>query len=161
MNRWFAGLGLLLSLVFFAATPLAAAPTVDDVAQKLICQCGCTAVLNNCTHAECGSRETMLGIIKQKIAEGQSTDQIVQSFVSQYGEKVLSEPPKQGFNLTAWLFPFVALAAGAVIIYVAVKKWLRRRESAVSAAPESEETDEAYQRRLEQELKEFPERGFR
>lgn len=161
MKRWLAGLVLSLLLTLFAASPVMAAPTVDDVAQKLICQCGCTAVLNNCTHAECTSRETMLGIVKQKIAQGQSADQIVQSFVSQYGEKVLSEPPKSGFNLTAWLTPFISLAAGGVIIYLALKRWLRRRKFTSGVMPEIAERNEVYRQRLEQELKEFPERGFR
>lgn len=161
MNRWLAKLGLVLSLFLLSASPASAAPTVDDVAQKLICQCGCLMMLNNCSHAECNSRETMLGIIKQKIAQGQSADQIVQAFVAQYGERVLAEPPKRGFNLTAWLFPFVGLAVGAVIVYLALKRWLRREESPVSVAQETGKVDEEYQRRLEQELKEFPERGFR
>lgn len=161
MNRWLIRLGLLFLLVVFMVSPVRAAPSVDDVARQLVCQCGCLMILNNCVHGECTSRDTMLAIIEQKIAQGQSSEQIVQAFVNQYGEQVLAEPPKRGFNLTAWLFPFVALAIGGVIIYVALKKWLRRGEPPVSIMPETEEEYENYRQRLEQELKEFPERGFR
>lgn len=161
MRRWLTKLGLLLPLMFLIASPANAASTVGDVAGKLVCQCGCFMVLNNCTHIECASRETMLGIIEQKLSQGQSSEVIVQTFVKQYGEKVLAEPPKAGFNLTAWLFPFVSIAVGAVIITLAIKKWLRRQEPAVNIASGAEERDEEYKLRLERELKEFPERGFR
>ena len=161
MKRWFISLGLVLSLILIAPAPVLAAPEGGEVAQKLICQCGCLSILNNCSHAECQSRETMLGIIKQKITQGQSAEQIVQGFVSQYGEAVLAEPPKKGFNLTAWLFPFVGLAVGTAAVYIALRKWVRRRESSVSVVPESEQNDEEYRRQLEKELRDFPDWGFR
>lgn len=159
---WRIRLVTVLAVVFLFARPAsAAAPTVDGVAEQLICQCGCTMVLNNCSHAECASRETMLGIIKQRIAQGESEEQIVQAFVSQFGESVLAEPPKKGFNLTAWLSPFAAIAAGAVIIYLAIKKWLKRGEYALQADAGGGERDDEYLLRIEQDLKEFPEKGFR
>ncbi|MBI4266779.1 MAG: cytochrome c-type biogenesis protein CcmH [Chloroflexi bacterium] len=151
-------LGLLFLLPAFPV--YAAAPAVDEVANRLVCQCGCTMILNNCTHAECQSREIMLGVIKQRISQGQSAEVIVAGFVRQYGEKVLAEPPKRGFNLTAWLSPFAGLLIGVGIIYFALRKWLKKGESHTVAADDGED-DEPYRRRIEQELKEFPEKGFR
>lgn len=163
MKTRLATLSVVLFFVSLTVSPMNdSAVNVDDVARQLICQCGCTMVLNNCSHAECVSRETMLGIIRQKISQGQSEEQIILAFVNQYGEQVLAEPPKKGFNLTAWLAPFAGLALGAGIIYFALKHWLKRgRRSEANAAVIPEEEDEKYQQRLERELKEFPERGFR
>ncbi len=155
------GLVLVLPVLLLSASPVKAAPLVDEVAQKLICQCGCLMVLNNCSHGECGSRETMLGIIKQNMADGMPSDQIVQSFVRMYGEKVLAEPTKKGFNLTAWLFPFVGLAVGALVVYISLKKWVHRQEPEVKEAQEPREGDDKYRLQLEQDLKDFAERGFR
>jgi len=59
------------------------------------------------------SRDGMLTLIEQKLAKGESATGIVQFFVAQYGEQVLSAPTKKGFNLTAWITPFVAILAGA------------------------------------------------
>ncbi|MFQ5997453.1 MAG: hypothetical protein ACE5KP_07520, partial [Dehalococcoidales bacterium] len=70
----------ILALVFgFPARANAA--TVSDISKQLICQCGCTMVLLNCSHAECGSREAMTTLIAQKIDQGQSEEQIIQFFV--------------------------------------------------------------------------------
>ncbi|MBI2869781.1 MAG: cytochrome c-type biogenesis protein CcmH [Chloroflexi bacterium] len=160
MKKWLTWLGALSLLVMAAAPVKAETVTVDSVASQLICQCGCNMVLNNCTHSECGSRDTMLGMIKFQISQGQTGEAIIQSFVGQFGEKVLAEPPKRGFNLTAWLAPFVGLAAGAGVVYLLIRKWARRGREVIAEELPTEEV-EAYQSRLERELEEFPERGFR
>lgn len=150
-----------LIMVLMWVTPVKAQESVDSVANQLICQCGCFMVLNNCTHQECSSRETMLGIIKQKLSEGQSGETIIASFVRQYGEVVLSEPPKRGFNLTAWITPFGAILAGGVVIFLAVKRWLKQGAPHTAEATVYPEQDNEYRERIERELKKFPEKGFR
>ncbi len=156
-------LGIFFILFFLFASPvMAESATVSGIAKQLICQCGCTLVLANCTHSECMSRDTMTTLIEQKLAQGQSEEQIIQSFVDQYGEQVLASPPKRGFNLTAWILPFAAILGGGGIIYMALKKWVwQGRQSATPAEAEVEEGDEEYQSRLKKELEEFTERGFR
>jgi len=150
-------------LLLLSVSPVRAdSATVDDISKKLICQCSCMMVLGNCSHVECTSREAMTAVIEQRIAEGQSEEQIIQSFVAQYGEKALATLPKQGLNLTAWVLPFVAIIGAGGVIYVALKKWVRQgKNRQATAVTEAQEGDEEYQRRLEEELEEFTERGFR
>ena len=156
------GIILLLVALLFFSPARANAQTVSDVSKQLICQCGCNIVLLNCSHAECTSREAMTTLIKQKLAQGQSEEQIIQFFVAQYGEQVLAAPPKRGFNLMAWVTPFVALLFGGGVIYIALKKWVRRgRLSQTYAMTEANEEDEKYQRQLKKELQEFTEGSFR
>ena len=150
-------------LMLLPGTPaLAAESTVGDISKELICQCGCTLTVANCTHIECMSREAMVATIKDKLVLGQSQDEILQFFVARYGEQVLASPPKEGFNLLAWLLPFAGILAGIGIIYIAIKKWVMKgKQSQISTKAVSEESDELYQKQLEQELKEFTEVGFR
>ncbi len=58
----------IILAIYFALQPgmpvLADSPTVADISQELICQCGCTLTVANCTHVECGPREAMMTIIK-------------------------------------------------------------------------------------------------
>src|SRR3972149_2854362 len=104
MRRKFFVIFLVFGLLFLPARTYGADNTmVDSISTQLICQCGCTAVLNNCTHLECHIRESMTAQIKLQLDQGMTSQQIIQSFVTQYGEQVLSSPPKRGFNLTAWL----------------------------------------------------------
>ncbi len=153
----------LIILVLLPVTPaLADEVTVNDIAKQLICQCGCGIVLADCGHAVCTSRDEMLTLIEQKIAQGQSEEEIIQFFVARYGEQVLASLPKRGFNLVAWLLPFVAILGGGGIIYITLRKWVKRGKSQQrNAVAKAEESDEEYRRRLEKELEEFNEKGFR
>ncbi|MFQ6122002.1 MAG: cytochrome c-type biogenesis protein CcmH [Dehalococcoidales bacterium] len=157
------GIILLIIIALFSPFPARAnGATVSDISKQLICQCGCTMVLLNCSHAECASREAMTTLIEQKLAQGQSGEGIIQFFVAQYGEQVLASPPKRGFNLMAWVTPFAALLFGGGVIYFVLKKWVRRETpSPTDATAETDEEDEQYQRQLEEELKEFTPRSFR
>jgi cytochrome c-type biogenesis protein CcmH/NrfF len=102
-------------------TVAGASAAVDDIAKELICQCGCYAVLNNCTHGECMVRDGMLKSIEQQLTDGGSKEQVIRTFVSQYGEAVLSIPVKKGFNL-----PDHSLA----VIIVALESDCHQNESA-------------------------------
>jgi cytochrome c-type biogenesis protein CcmH len=151
---------ILFIMILFAAPVRAEEATVSDISDQLVCQCGCTMVLSNCSHIECSSRDAMTVLIGQKIDQGQSEQQIIQFFVAEYGEQVLSAPSKRGFNLAAWITPFVVLLVGGAIVYIALNKWARRgRYSPVSTVVEA--SDEDYKRQLDKELEEFTERGFR
>ena len=156
-------LGIILLVGLFSFFPVRAnAQTVSDISKELICQCGCTLTVANCTHGECMSRDAMLTLIEQKLTQGQSEPEIIAFFVAQYGEQVLSSPPKRGFNLVAWILPFVAILAGGGIIYIVLNKWVwQGRQSPTIATTEVDERDEKYQQRLDKELAEFTTRGFR
>ncbi len=146
-------LALLLSALL---VPAVGAASVDDITRELMCQCGCTMVVNTC---DCGTADQMRTLVKQKIDEGQTKDQIIGYFVDQYGETVLSAPTKQGFNLTAWIFPFVAIAAGAGIVYFVLSRWVMKakptEETALALQP-AEVTDE-YEERFRREMESFDE----
>jgi cytochrome c-type biogenesis protein CcmH len=148
---------LLLGLLF--ALPVRAQSPVDEISEELICQCGCNLLLSDCDHAVCRSRDEMTALISQKLAQGQSKSEIIQSFVDQYGEQVLAVPTKRGFNLVAWILPFGALMAGGGVVYTLLRAWVRQgKRRLVSDMAEVGEEDEEYGRRLEKELEEFIER---
>jgi cytochrome c-type biogenesis protein CcmH len=154
-------ISIVLFIMLFSVSPVRAEEeTVSGISDQLVCQCGCTMVLSNCSHIECGSREAMTALIGQKLDQGQSEQQIIQFFVAEYGEQVLSAPSKRGFNLAAWITPFVVILVGGAVVYIALKKWTRRgRYSPVNTVVEA--GDEDYKRQLDKELEEFTERGFR
>ena len=91
---------------------------------------------------------------------GKSQQEILDYFVAKYGEQVLASPPKRGFNLVVWILPFAAILGGGVVIYLAVRAWVRRGSQPPSVT-KAEEEEEAYQEQLEKELEEFSEGGFR
>jgi cytochrome c-type biogenesis protein CcmH len=144
-----------------AATPPQAAhadgqPTVHDVASELMCQCGCSLTVAACQEAmECSVAAGMVRNIQRQIDAGDNEQEVLDHFASIYGEQVLASPRKSGFSLVAWVTPFMAVAAGAVVVSGVVWAWVRRRSAALEAdvsAGWSEDLDR-YQERVDDEVR--------
>src|SRR5262249_55224819 len=122
---------LLAFALAFASVAVAAQPTQQEVEESLTCQCGCGLTVHACNHIQCGSGEPMKKEIAERLARGESKDQILNAFTQKFGEKVLSSPTWQGFNRLAWIMPFaVVLTAGAILAVV-----IRRRAQVPAGAP--------------------------
>ena len=61
--------------------------------------------------------------IAAELDEGKSDDSIVSHFAEKFGLSVLSAPPASGFNLTAWIMPFAALLAGAMLVVYFIRRF--------------------------------------
>ena len=66
----------------------------------------------------------MRQVIRDKLAQGQTPDQIIQYFVDRYGEAILTQPPKHGLNLLVWFLPLAGLLLGLGILGSVL--WSRR-----------------------------------
>src|SRR6202142_2013368 len=93
---------------------------------KLMCMCGCGQILTQCNHINCPSSGPMLKELGAHVAKGEPDDLIIQDFVQEYGEKVLSAPPTTGFNSIAWYIPGVAFVLGLGIVIVLIRMWRQR-----------------------------------
>ncbi|NIQ53391.1 MAG: cytochrome c-type biogenesis protein CcmH, partial [Gammaproteobacteria bacterium] len=56
---------------------------------------------------------------------GDSEEEVLAYFVSKYGQWVLLDPPKEGFNLVVWLAPLVLLIGGTAVLAKVFAGWLR------------------------------------
>ena len=63
-------------------------------------------------------------VVRDRLARGESEEEVMQYFVSKYGEWVLLEPPKKGFNLVVWWLPVLGLLGGGIVLGVAFRSWL-------------------------------------
>jgi cytochrome c-type biogenesis protein CcmH len=125
--RVLAAVALALGL---AVSTLAQQPTTQrEVEESLTCQCGCGLTVHSCNHIQCGSGEPIKKEIAERLARGESKDQILDAFTQKFGEKVLSSPTFQGFNWLAWVTPFAALFLAGTILSVVI----RRRALATAA----------------------------
>jgi cytochrome c-type biogenesis protein CcmH len=94
--------------------------------------------------------------IDRLIGNGMGRAQIIAFYRHKYGEKVLSAPTTEGFNILAWTMPFIALVVGGGLIVLAFGRWrstapLLPAGSIPTPAPSF---DPELRRRLEMELKE-------
>lgn len=152
-RRWgFIALILFFALFCFASVTHAQQPTpnLDDVtlrvAKGLYCPVCPGVPLDVCETQACVQWRAL---IREKLAAGQTEDQIRQYFVDQYGERVLGAPR----DPTVFILPFLALAAGIAILFFTIRGWVRSRATAaslpaqISVAPEIAE-------RIAREMKE-------
>jgi cytochrome c-type biogenesis protein CcmH/NrfF len=104
-------------------------PRVQKLSSQMLCMCGCTQILNECTHQgtdRCMTHDAMMAELERRVASGESDSLILQSFVQEYGPQVLVVPPARGFDLTAWLMPIFASLAGLTLAIVVVQRWRGR-----------------------------------
>ena len=62
-------------------------------------------------------------LLRQRIEAGDSDDDAVAWIVERYGDYVLLKPPLRGDTVMLWGAPLVALAAGALVVVLALRRY--------------------------------------
>jgi cytochrome c-type biogenesis protein CcmH/NrfF len=101
----------------------------------MFCMCNCSQILTACNHVGCTMSTEMLAKLDQRVGSTPSDDLLLQSFVQEYGQKVLAVLPPTGFNRVAWLLPMVAFAGGLVLVVLVIRNWRRRPNPAPADGP--------------------------
>ena len=90
---------------------------------------------------------------------GLGKDAILQHFADTYGEKILSSPTTTGFNLTAWVVPFVMIALGSMFVMFTLLRWRRGKPRPATPVavpqPAGDPALSAHEKTLDRELKRF------
>lgn len=147
--------GLGISTAYAQAPDRELMQRVYEIADKLNCPLCQGQTLSECPLQVC---EEMRAEIARRLQAGQSEQEILNAFVARYGIGVLNQPPVEGFNLLAWIIPFVGLAVVLALGGWALVTWSRRRQAAVQTTSVAlEPLPDEYLRRLEEELKAFDE----
>ncbi len=156
---------ILLLLVTFLSASLASpdvalaqeqpptGPTDDQVnavAKQLYCPVCENIPLDVCPTQACAQwRE----LIREKLGEGWTEDEIKNYFVSQYGDRVLATPPARGLNWLAYIIPPLAIIGGVFILYRAMRAWKQASPMIEDDVKSDEELDDQYLARIEDELR--------
>ena len=100
----------------------------DALEREIRCQCGCTLDVYICrtTDFSCQVSPAMHRDVISLVEGGYSAQEILDSFVSTYGERALMAPKREGFNLTGYLMPFAALGVGAVALTTVLRRMSNR-----------------------------------
>ena len=146
-------LAMLVLAVFAVATPGLAQPPATNVDDARMYEVGSQlrcVVCQNLSVADSPSEmaHQMRGIVRDRLAAGDTPDQVIQYFVDKYGEWILLKPRRHGFNWLVWLAPYVAVAVGLGIFAIVVRRWTRRRARATPPVP----VDAAMRERIRREL---------
>lgn len=133
--------------------------TVREITQSLTCVCGCNMVVAACEGSmPCGPAAQITKEVEQMLVKGKTKNEIINYYVQTRGETILAAPTKKGFNLTAWVLPFLSIVvAGGAIYFFLSRAIIHRKESMRdmgSSADAGSISDEAL-KQIENELKDF------
>jgi cytochrome c-type biogenesis protein CcmH len=151
----FALIASLGAFVLWRTAAYADGPNLDNevlrIAKGLYCPVCPATPLDVCDTQACIQWRDL---IKQKLIAGETEEQIRAYFIAQYGERVLGAPPPEGFNLGAYILPFLLIVAGAGMLYFTMRGWMisRRLSGPETMAPASPSSE--YAERIARELKE-------
>ena len=102
---------------------------------QLMCMCGCNQILLECTHVGCSYSERMRNELTSGLERGDSDSLVLQSFVQKYGNTVLAAPTSTGFNVVAWITPFLVFGLATAMAVWLVKMWRSRPVAQPVARP--------------------------
>lgn len=142
-------------------TPQAAQPTPSDnevnaVAKQMFCPVCENIPLDVCPTTAC---QEWRELIRQKLAEGWTDQQVREYFATQYGDRVLSEPPRRGLNWLVYVLPPVFFVFGAVLLWSVFRSMRRpagEKPTAGEPSPSSVDNNDPYLARMEEELRKKP-----
>jgi cytochrome c-type biogenesis protein CcmH len=92
----------------------------------------------------------MKQIVRERVAAGWTKKQILDYMVANFGQNVLSEPAKHGFDLLAWVLPIGGALIGVAALAAGALYWSRRGGGDDDDA--GPPLDSAMDRRIDEEL---------
>ena len=145
-------------VLLVAPVPESLDQRVHDVASQLKCPvCQGESVADSPSTIS----QQMRAVIRQQLQQGQSEQQIIQYFVSRYGNNILWSPPRQGFTMLAWIIPVAILLCGALLLILVMRGWLAGaranrpseigEDATIEAQPDADELQQ-FRAQLEKEL---------
>lgn len=141
-------LGLWLAVV--AADPQALEREAKQLEAKLMAPC-CWA--QQVSLHQSPAADDIKQTIRKLLAEGKTSEQILDIYVAQYGDRILAEPPARGFSRLIYVAPWVFLVASVGLVIVVIRR-LRAvtpapaRSERAAAPPSEDEAD-----RIDEELR--------
>ena len=137
-------------------TPVAGTPSDNDVnrvAKQMYCPVCENIPLDVCPTQAC---QEWRELIRQKLAQGWTDQQIKTYFAQQYGDRVLAEPPQRGLNWIVYVVPPVVFLIGVGIVWRVLASMRKRPASAgveQGTRPPAPNADDPYLKKLEEELR--------
>ncbi len=143
---------MLMAAVILAANAVAAVPRpqdreplspaeVDQLTAQVAAQLRCPVCRNQAVlESSSGLAREMQAVIREKIAAGETPEQVKAYFVSRYGGWILLKPEPRGINLLVYLLPAAAVLFGGGVLFRQMRRWTG---NVGSEEPAPEPPDEA------------------
>jgi len=91
-----------------------------EIAAQLRCPV-CTG--QSVLESNSGIAQEMQAVIRERLDEGASEDEILDYFVSAYGDWIILKPRAIGWNLLVYILPSAAVILGGALVVARIRKW--------------------------------------
>ncbi|MEO8394066.1 MAG: cytochrome c-type biogenesis protein CcmH [Chloroflexota bacterium] len=160
-QRWTIWLVMaLLGLIILAALPVAAQEAtqpitfdmINKIARELYCPVCPNETLEACQTQACAQWRAE---IANQIGLGQTEQQIIDSFVRRYGDRVLGTPQDPALRALSLVTPFVIAGLALLVGIFTFMRWRRRTPlTPASASGTAPAISDDYRKQLERDLRE-------
>jgi cytochrome c-type biogenesis protein CcmH len=126
---------MILPVAAREATPMASDPALEARVMVIAEELRCLVCQNEtiaASHADLAV--DLRSQIRSKLAQGQTSQQILDFMVERYGDFVLYRPPLKPLTLLLWVGPFVLLLLAAGVLALNVRRLRRSSTEALSPA---------------------------
>jgi cytochrome c-type biogenesis protein CcmH len=129
VRAWIAAVATLIALVVTGAAAAAdcTKTSVADLEDEVMCPV-CGTSLGLAREAPQARRER--AYIARLVRSCRSKDEIKAALVDEFGDSVLALPSRDGFNLSVYVAPLLAMLLAGAAIVVALARWRRAGASA-------------------------------
>jgi cytochrome c-type biogenesis protein CcmH len=91
--------------------------------------------------------------IRRLLAEGKTPQQILDTYVAEYGDRILAEPPARGFSRLIYVAPWVFLVASVGLVVVVIRRLRAVGPAPAMAGPVAPPPSEDEAERIDEELR--------
>jgi len=157
-RKWFWGAFLTALVLAGISISQAAAqektPVTDDqvneVSRQLYCPVCENTPLDVCPTTACAQWRAL---VREKLEMGWSKEQINDYFVTQYGDRVMAEPPRRGLNWLVYLIPPAVILVAAVFLGLMIRRMKKSSHTVNGSYLESAQPENELLSRVEQEIR--------
>jgi cytochrome c-type biogenesis protein CcmH len=128
----------MINTLFFLAVIVAplSDPAQEARAERLDAEIRCVACENEpISQSTADIANDMRAMVRERIAAGDSDQQVRQFFARRYGDFVLLRPPINGETTLLWGAPALLLASGVWLVW----RWRRQAEDVGELTPEQDD----------------------
>jgi cytochrome c-type biogenesis protein CcmH len=119
INAWIVVTAIIAAAAFAQTASEKPSTDVRRVGMRLKCLCGCGDSVASCSMLECERSKPAKEKIARMQAVGMSDQQIIDSFVREFGPGIYLAPP----SAFGWLVPYASVGLGLLVIWAFIKKY--------------------------------------
>ena len=100
------------------------AAELDQLTAEVAAQLRCPVCRNQSVlESSSGLAREMQSVIRDRLAGGETPEEVRAYFVGRYGDWILLKPEPKGINLLVYLLPAAALLLGGLLLYYRIRRW--------------------------------------